>query len=282
MSLKLALLPNLSKDKDLFVTKKIVAKCMEVGGFELFCKPETNIPGAMTLSSEVLYKTADFAIVLGGDGTLLSEAQKCADADLPIIGVNLGTLGFMTAYQPDVFINELESVFKNEIRMEERMRILVTVERDGETIFSKTALNDAVITSRPKPIYIRECVGDNTIICYNGDGLIFASPTGSTAYSLSAGGPLVSPDLEGILLTPICPHHLGARSLIVPANANPSAQLLRCAEDESEVTLSVDGQKGFLLQKNDIIKVTKAKQTSKLVIPNENRFYSVLGLKLPR
>ena len=282
MSLKLALLPNLSKDKDLFVTKKIVAKCMEIGGFELYCKPDINIPGVTSVSSDILYKMSDYAIVLGGDGTLLSEAQKCADADLPIFGVNLGTLGFMTAYHPDVFINELESVFKNEIRIEERMRILVMVERDGETVFSKTALNDAVITSRPKPIYIRECVGDNTIICFNGDGLIFSSPTGSTAYSLSAGGPLVSPDLEGILLTPICPHHLGARSLIVPANANPFAQLLRCAEDESEVTLSVDGQKGFLLQKNDIVKATKAKQTSKLVIPNENRFYSVLGLKLPR
>ena len=282
MSLKLALLPNLSKDKDLFITKKIAAKCMEVGGFELYCKPNIHIPNVTNISSEDLYKTADFAIVLGGDGTLLSEAQMCADADLPIIGVNLGTLGFMTAYHPDVFIEQMEAVFKNEIRIEERMRILVTVEREGKIVFSKTALNDAVITSRPKPIYIRECVGDNTIVCFNGDGLIFASPTGSTAYSMSAGGPLVSPDLEGILLTPICPHHLGARTLIVPANANPSAQILRCSEDESEVTLSVDGQKGFLLHKNDIIKATKAKQITKLVIPNENLFYSVLGLKLPR
>ncbi len=204
--------------------------------------------------------------MIGGDGTLLSAARVCGRYGKPILGVNLGGLGFMTAVTLDELYPVLERILRGEAEYDERMMLCVHVHRMGERVADYTVLNDAVINkgALAKIVDIRVTVDDVYLSTYKSDGLIISSPTGSTGYSLSAHGPIVYPTLHTLLITPICPHMLTLRPLLVPDDMTVRAELISKGTD---VFFTLDGQVGFGLREGDVVEVRKAKSTLRLYVP---------------
>lgn len=220
----------------------------------------------------------DIVLTLGGDGTLLGVARQVADKGIPILGVNLGHLGFLTDMEmPDLFPC-LEKLFQGDYKIERRMMLSAQIQRKDSPVKNITALNDVVIAKGPisRIIRLETYVGGDYLATYRADGIIVASPTGSTAYSLSAGGPIVNPELELMIVTPICPHTLYARPFILSDNQETRV-IMRT--DTSEVMLTIDGQIGYPLQKNDSVVIRKADVYTNLVKVKKRSFSEVLRLK---
>ncbi len=221
----------------------------------------------------------DYVLVLGGDGTLLNTARNMVGKNIPILGINLGQLGFLTEIELDNLIDGLQRFCDGKYQIEERMMLYASVERNGLEVDNYTVLNDIVVTKGAfaRLIELETYVGECYVSNYTSDGLIVSSPTGSTAYSLSAGGPIAAPDLEVIIFTPICPHSLHARPIIISPDKTVRVVV---RSKNSEVMLTVDGQYGFKLQEGDIISITKSKYKTKLVRLEGRSFYYVLREKL--
>lgn len=219
---------------------------------------------------------ADLLVVLGGDGTLLSVARAVGDLGIPIVGVNLGDLGFLAATTLEEMIPALEALLRGEMVIEERMLFTTRVSRNGEAVGDWLALNDVVITKGAvsRIINLSVSIEGQHAISYRADGLIVSTPTGSTAYSLSAGGPIIYPTMDAIVLTPICSHSLTNRPIVVPGAQHVEVTLLTA----QEVTLTVDGQVGFGLREHDVVEVARAPSTIRLVRFKD--FFSVLRTKL--
>lgn len=220
----------------------------------------------------------DLIMTLGGDGTILGVARQVAEKGIPILGVNLGHLGFLTDLEiPDLF-PALGKLLKGDYEIESRMMLAATVLREGSPLKDFIALNDVVINKGPisRIIKLETYLGSEYLATYRADGIIVASPTGSTAYSLSAGGPIVNPQLELMIVTPVCPHSLNARPFVLSDN-----QEIRIImkTDTSDVMLTIDGQVGFPLKKNDSVVVRKADVYTKLVKVKKRSFSEVLRLK---
>jgi NAD+ kinase len=219
---------------------------------------------------------SDLLVVLGGDGTLLSMARAVGDLAIPIVGVNLGDLGFLTATTLDEMIPALDALLRGEMVIEERMLLATRVLRDSKVVGQWLALNDAVITKGAvsRIINLSVSIEGQHAILYRADGLIVSTPTGSTAYSLSAGGPILYPTMDGIVLTPICSHTLTNRPIVVPGMQHVEIKLLT----SQEVMLTVDGQVGFGLREHDVVEVGRAPAAIRLVRFKD--FFSVLRTKL--
>ncbi len=234
---------------------------------------------AIEPSCPEFFEQVDIILSLGGDGTLLGTARWAAGTGVPILGVNVGHLGFLTDLEmPDLF-PALERLHQGDYEIEERMMLAVEVRREGSSVARYSALNDAVITKGPlsRIIRLETYVGDEYLATYRADGIIVASPTGSTAYSLSAGGPIVSPELDLMIVTPVCPHTLYARPFILAEH-----QMIRIIlkSESTDVMLTIDGQLGFPLRKKDQIVVRKAGIRTRLVKLRKRSFFEVLRLKL--
>jgi NAD+ kinase len=221
----------------------------------------------------------DFLIVIGGDGTLLSAARVVGTTGKPILGVNLGSLGFMTAITLDELYPMLDRIFRGTIEYDERMMLVAHVHRLGERVANYTVLNDIVITkgALAKIIDIKATVGDEYLSTFKADGLIISTPTGSTGYSLAAQGPIVYPTMHSILITPICPHTLTFRPLVVPDSDVVRAELV---SRETDVFLTIDGQVGFGLRERDVIEVRKADSTLRFFRSPFRDYFTVLRTKL--
>ena len=222
---------------------------------------------------------AQLLIVLGGDGTLLSAARAMDGNDLPILAVNLGGLGFLTAITVDQVFPELEQALRGEFRVGKRNMLHCELHRDGVRVAHYEALNDVVITKAAIARMIDvECWVDTHFVCrYKADGLIVSTPTGSTAYSLSAGGPILFPQLDAHLITPICPHMLTNRPVIVPDSG--VIRLYNRAEDDGAY-LTVDGQVGEPLRRDDLILCQRSEHAISLIRPPKLLFFDVLRSKL--
>jgi NAD+ kinase len=231
-----------------------------------------------TVRREDLPGQVDLLIVLGGDGTLLSMARAVGELGVPILGVNLGGLGFLTATTRDEMIAAVEAMLANGMTIEERMLLAVRVRRRGEWLAEHSALNDAVIlkSAMSRIINLSVSVEGRYATAYRADGLIISTPTGSTAYSLSAGGPILFPLMDAVLLTPVCSHTLTNRPIVLPGH-DRIAVTLRGA---SQVMLTVDGQVGFELEENDTVEVRQAASRIRLVRFPHKDFFSVLRTKL--
>lgn len=218
------------------------------------------------------------AISLGGDGTLLRAAKALASYGVPVLGVNTGHLGFLTEVEWSEPVPPLAEFLDNASMVEERMMLRATVLRHGQAVFAEDALNDAVVARGmlARMVHFSAEVGGIPVADYAADGVIVATPTGSTAYSLSAGGPILHPHLQVLLLTPICPHTFNARSLVLPGN---DAITLRLSNPE-EVYLTVDGHLGHRFQAGDELRVERAPAVARLVRRSPFRFYDVLRRKL--
>ena len=220
-----------------------------------------------------LAEKADLVVVLGGDGTLLAVARAIGESPVPILGVNLGTMGFLAETARGELFPSLEQVIGGRFRSEARMRLDVVVERAGAEVGGYLALNDAVIanTSLARIVDLAVQADGVEVTTYHADGLIVSTPTGSTAYSLSAGGPLVLPSHEAILLTPICPHTLSQRPLVLPATCEVAVDVR--GRQGSDIKLTVDGQVGCQLDEGDRV-ITRCSHhpVQLLVPPGRNRF----------
>src|SRR5262249_50024830 len=233
-------------------------------------------------NKEALVGEVDIVLVLGGDGTLLGMADRIAEAGLsiPILGVNFGSLGFLTEVTLPELYPALESAITGRARIEERLMLRATTIRQAESIAPRIALNDVVITktARSRLIDLSISVGVEFVTRVKGDALIIATPTGPTAYNLAAGGPIVEPPVDALVITPIAPHTLTNRPIVIPSSSPVRVQPLM--DDRDEVFVSFDGQAGYQLQAGDDVRVCKAETRLRLIRPSTRRYFAVLREKL--
>lgn len=252
-------------------------------GVKVICDDEAGgclgAPAGETLPRQELPGCSDLLIVLGGDGTLLSAARLSAARKVPILAVNLGGLGFLTTVSQDELYLILEEIFTDRHRVSERVMLEAKVIRAGNVFRRQIALNDAVLNKAAlaRIMDLELHVDGDYVTTYKADGLILSTPTGSTAYSLAAGGPIVYPIVEAFVVTPICPHTLTNRPLVVPDSVK--IEIAFQAGDEA-VFLTLDGQVGIELEKGDHIVVQKAPERLHLVRPAKKTYFQILRNKL--
>jgi NAD+ kinase len=229
-----------------------------------------------------LATAVDMVLVLGGDGTLLGMADCIGEAGsgIPILGVNFGSLGFLTEVTLPEMYRSLEAAVTGRLGMEERLMLRATTTRNGALFSQAIAVNDVVITktARSRMIDLSVYVGDEFMTRVKADGLIIATPTGSTAYNMAAGGPIVAPSVDAVLLTPIAPHTLTNRPIVVPATS--AVRVQPNMEERDEVFVTFDGQTGFQLQAGDEVVVRRADQPLRLIKPSTRSYFEVLRTKL--
>jgi NAD+ kinase len=220
-----------------------------------------------------------YVFVLGGDGTFLSAVRWIGDQNIPIIGVKFGEVGFLAETVEEELFSAAEAVLNNKFNTELRMRLLVKVLRDGEELASETVLNDIVINkgALARLAHIETYINDHYLTTYSADGLIVATPTGSTAYSLAAGGPIIHPAVAGILMTPICPFTLTNRPLIVPDSASIK---IRLGKKSSDIMLTFDGQAGLEINEEHTIIIRKGLYPVKMITLPGQHYFDVLKAKL--
>jgi NAD+ kinase len=237
------------------------------------------LAGARVVEKAAMVAAADLIVTLGGDGTLLSIARLAGPRELKVLGVKLGGLGFLTEVSPSDTPAAIERVFQGDCSLDRRTMLAVRVLRAGRAIASSQVLNDAVInkSALARIIDLRTSVDDEYLCVYKADGLIVATPTGSTAYSLSAGGPVVAPGVGVTLLSPICPHTLTQRPLVVSDSAIVRVEVHSA---DQEVVLTLDGQEEVRLADGDVVEVAKSPHTVALVRVGRRGFLSVLREKL--
>jgi len=221
----------------------------------------------------------DLVIVLGGDGTLLSVARGVSDRETPLLAVNLGGLGFLMSTGPHEIYEHLERVLVGDYAVQKRMVLSSEVIRKGQTIAHFEALNDVVVSkaAMARLLELDAFVDDEFVCSYRADGLIISTPTGSTAYSLSAGGPVIFPSVSAVCITPICPHTLTNRPVLLPESSTVEI-VIRAGDDLSYLT--IDGQVGLDLNLNDRIRTLPAKHYVQIVQPRRVRFFEVLRSKM--
>ncbi len=221
----------------------------------------------------------ELILVLGGDGTLLSAARLPEAHKVPILGVNLGSLGFLTEVSlPDIYPT-LRRVLDEQFCLDKRMMLRTSVSRKGKKIGRFCNLNEIAINKGAlgRIISLEIHINGAYVNTFLADGLIISTPTGSSAYNLSAGGPIIHPSMEALVLTPICPHTLTNRPIVIPGNLRVSIKLI---SEDSDVYLTCDGQEGFYLEYQDAVVVTKSEHTIKLIQPFNKDYYYVLRSKL--
>jgi NAD+ kinase len=257
--------------------KKIEIYLEEEIGRLLF--PAPSEPSLKTIKRETIPIDMEMIIVLGGDGTLLSVARQVWNKNIPILGVNLGGLGFLTEITMDELYRVLERVIQDDFEINEREVLNAAVIRRGERIAEFTVLNDAVINkgALARIIDLETTINGEYLSTFRSDGLIISTPTGSTAYNLSAGGPIVYPSLHTIIITPICPHTLTIRPIIIPDDVKIRALLKSRSE---EVLLTLDGQQGFTLEFEDVVEVGKAEGHILLIKSPYRHYFELLREKL--
>ena len=236
-------------------------------------------PGTFSASAREIADHCDVLMVLGGDGTMLATARLLRGRGTPVLGVNLGTLGYLTEFSTEDVIPALEMIIKGDYQVDRRMILEWQVLRDGDLVGAGAALNDVVVNkSALARIIDIECwVDAKHVTIYRADGLILSTPTGSTAYNLSAGGPIIAPGAEAITICPICPHTLTNRPLVLPYYAEIRLQL---NTREQEVMLTSDGQTGVPLMAGDLVELKRSEKTFNTITAKDRDYFEILRSKL--
>jgi NAD+ kinase len=243
------------------------------------CAPTCDWP---VLDKDALVRDVDIVLILGGDGTLLGMADRIGEAGLsiPILGVNFGSLGFLTEVTLPELYHALEATVSGRAHIEERLMLRSTTIRSSAPFETHIALNDVVVTktARSRLIDLSVSVGDEFVTRVKGDGLIIATATGSTAYNLAAGGPIMHPAVDALVITPIAPHTLSNRPIVIPASSAVRVQPLM--DDRDEVFVTFDGQSGYQLQAGDELHIGPAEKPLRLIRPSTRSYFEVLREKL--
>lgn len=231
------------------------------------------------VSAEQLVTRVDLILVLGGDGTMIATTRLMGDTEVPVLGVNYGGLGYLAEFRIEELYAALESILAGNYRLDKRVMLAVELVRSDESVTRNRVLNDVVInkSALARIIEIEAYLNQQFVNSFRADGLIVSTPTGSTAYNLSAGGPIIFPSMEAVVITPICPFTLSNRPIVVP---DDSSIELRLKTDQKDVTLSLDGQVGLPLQVEDRVVIHKSKTTFNLVQPTNRNYFDVLRDKL--
>jgi NAD+ kinase len=258
-------------------TVRRIARFLEARGVQVLYEPATARAVGARAAREM--DGVGLCVVVGGDGTLLAAARSLAGRPVPIFGVNLGGLGFMAETGPRHAVARLRQILAGRHDVGRRMTLDVTLVRGRRTVLKATALNDVVIAKSAiaRMIDLRMTIDRNVVTVYRADGLIVSTPTGSTAYSLSAGGPIIHPEMDALVVSPICPHTLSMRPLVVPAAAQVEMTL---ASDGVRVYLTIDGQVGQLLEAGDRVRVRRGASEVLMVRSRRLNYFDVLRRKL--
>ncbi len=272
---------NRPKDVDFQYTKRVVER-LTACGFDVLLPADVQatVGKGNAVSEEDLFSFSHFLICLGGDGTFLKTARESIGSNIPILGINLGTVGFLAEVEIDEIELAIDRLALGEVKILPRMVLKAQIVRKDETVFSGFAVNDAVVTrtALSRIIDMHISVDHEYVDSFPSDGLIVATPTGSTAYNLSAGGPIVQPEIPLMIITPICPHILYSRSFIV---SKDSLLDIRIGDERSaDAMLTLDGQEGFLLERNDHVMVTCADEEIFFASVGRVNFFEVLRAKI--
>lgn len=272
----IAVLPNLDKRGAPEVLEKLGFLLSEAG-IEAYISDKMLVTGFKQLPEEQLYKVADIIITIGGDGTIIRYSKIAALDNKPVLGINAGRMGYLANLEQNE-LNLINKLFTGEYTIEDRMMMTVTVKENGNVIGEYNALNDAVITSGfiSRIIDVQAGVG-NDFVNYRADGLIVSTPTGSTAYSMSAGGPIIDPLTENFCITPICSHSLSAKPIIL--GAHNELKLKAYSKKRTEIYLTVDGRKVATMRPFTEVTITRSKNSVKLIRLNDRSFYKTLSYK---
>ncbi|MGI6584380.1 MAG: NAD(+)/NADH kinase [Gracilibacteraceae bacterium] len=279
--MRLGIIPNISKDKDLNVTRSIL---LWFSNKDIELLLESDIADKLEFKNhgfnrEDIFSSSDMVIVLGGDGTILNIARQSAQYDVPLFGINLGHLGFLAEAEiGDIYLS-LDKIMKGDYFIEKRMMLealIGNVEDNGKEL---VALNDFSITRAmtSRMISYSIFINNSFFELYNADGIVVSSPTGSTAYSLSAGGPIVSPELKVLIITPICPHTIHSRSIVVSEKDEVRIEI---CEENPEVMLSVDGQNSYKLNSGEVVVIRSSSFVTNLVKLKQRSFFDILRRKI--
>lgn len=231
-----------------------------------------------SLPREKLAANVDLLVVLGGDGTMIASTRMLGDREVPVLGINYGTLGYLAEFRTEEMIPALESIFNDDYRLDRRVMLDVELRRNEQQVAQNRVLNDAVIgkSALARIIEIEAWFDKQFVNSFRADGLIVSTPTGSTAYNLSAGGPLIYPSMEAVVITPICPHTLSNRPIVVPDDVEIELRL----KTREEVAITLDGQIGFPLEIGDRVFVRKSLTKFNIVQPTNRNYFDVLRDKL--
>jgi NAD+ kinase len=232
-----------------------------------------------SVAHEELVRSVDLIVVLGGDGTMIGAARMVGEAETPVLGVNFGTLGYLADFTVEDMLPSLDAVIAGDYTIDRRLMLAATVSRGGERLMHDRVLNDVVISKSAlaRIIEIETFVDEKFVNCFRADGLIISTPTGSTAYNLSAGGPVIYPSMSAVVITPICPHTLSNRPLVVPDDVEFELILKTPRE---EVALTLDGQVGMALEYEDRVHVRKSRTGFNLIQAHTRNYFDVLRNKL--
>lgn len=281
-----AVWPNPQKDIGLRVTRDAIAVLAGCGTTPILPQSMREALGAklpiqtVFVPDDALFGGCDCAIVLGGDGSVIKVASACADAKIPVLGINLGRVGYLAEVEQDeLFL--LSRLCRGEYRVERRMMLSASVLRDDREIFTMPyALNEAVISNGAITHMVELAVtcDGQAVTQFHADGVIAATPTGSTAYSMSAGGPIIDPALDCFCLTPVCAHSLSARPMLLSADCTLEIQNICQREDNTYLT--VDGAANFKLLFGDVVRIRRSAAETRMIRFHENSFFSVLNRKM--
>jgi NAD+ kinase len=267
---------------DLCVVVPPLLEWLEARGIQTLIDEETAncLPnGSKGLTRQKVADSSQLLLVLGGDGTLLAAARLAAPRGIPVLPINMGSLGFLTNFTLQELHPALDDTLEGRFSLSERVLISVDLVRAGKIIDTQRVLNEVVINKGALARMIELELGiDGDFVCrYRADGLIIATPTGSTAYSLSAGGPIVHPTVESFVITPICPHMLSDRPLVI---RDSSTIEMKLSGNTESVFLTLDGQRGIPLQPTDLVRAERAKELLKLIQPPKKSYFEILRNKL--
>ncbi len=282
--MKVGIVPNIDKDREFSLTREIVSFLEEK---RLSPALPEQVAIDMSISEygvpyEELYEKSDFLVVLGGDGTLLSVGRKACIHNTPLLGINLGTLGFLTDVEKTDYKASIEKVLRKEYKTEKRLMLEASVLDTRTVPENMLALNDVCVTRGvfSKIVNVKVYVNGEYLNTFRSDGVIISTPTGSTAYNLSAGGPILKPDTKMIAITPICPHALYARSIVT--SAEDIITIEADSTSRGDLIMSVDGQNGGYIRPGDKIQVKKSSYYTTIIKTNTYGFYDILRKKLVR
>lgn len=275
---KIGIIPNLNKNNSLNTTKKLINNILSQNCTPIILKETAEKLGLEKygVTKEEVYRLSDLIMVLGGDGTLLGVARESASYNTPIIGINLGTLGFLTDREQSEAEEAISKVLQGEYKLEKRMMLEISTEGN----IKQVGLNDVCVTrgAFSRLININVYVNDELLNSFAADGVVISTPTGSTAYNLSAGGPILVPSAEMMVITPICAHSLNARSLVASGNDKIRLEINEAAD--SEISMSIDGQINFVIKGSTVINVRKSEHCTTIIKTNDISFYDILRKKI--
>ena len=278
---KIGLLPNPEKDPDLFYSSRICEFLVQSGA-QVYTSPEFALPrtdGVVSVPRADIFSLADCVVTLGGDGTLLRIAHEAARHSKPIMGINFRKIGYIAALEYNE-IEMLSRLLSGQFAIEKRLMLGVRVRRGGRTVFKSIALNDAVISKGviARLIDMHVAAGGDRVSNYRADGIILSTPTGSTGYSMSAGGPILEPSMEAIIMTPVCPHSLVARPIVFSRDAEIAVTLQNLADKDTYLT--IDGFETLKLRDGDTVEVRRSRSVTRLIKLKNMNFYKILNQKL--